>query len=153
MKQSPEMAKLEAMLRSSQLVAGGFLGDDSRNLSEIIEADRFELEKSGVTASEVARQMRKITDVAKKELGRRVMVSENLQAWVEEAKGVLVCPWPHSGGFAKRTTTLRDVESGESVTWSDLNIHLIKEHSFFEGKGSALRLCPGKLIKLTCRSV
>jgi hypothetical protein len=148
MKQSREMEKLESMLRSSQLVAGGFLGDDSRNVSEVIEADRLALEKAGVTAGEVAKQMRKITDVAKKELGRRVMVGDKLQAWVEEAKGVLVCPWPHSGGFAKRITMVRDVETGESVTWSDLNIHLIEEHSFFEGKGSALRLCPGKLIKL-----
>lgn len=148
MKQSREMEKLESMLRSSQLVAGGFLGDDSRNVSEVIEADRLALEKAGVAAGEVAKQMRKITDVAKKELGRRVMVGDKLQAWVEEAKGVLVCPWPHSGGFAKRITTVRDVETGESVTWSDLNIHLIEEHGFFEGEGSALRLDPGKLIKL-----
>ena len=48
MKQSREMEKLESMLRSSQLVAGGFLGDDSRNVSEVIEADRLALEKAGV---------------------------------------------------------------------------------------------------------
>ncbi len=147
MKQSREMEKLEAMLRSSQLVAGGFLGDDSRNVSEVIEADRFVLEEAGVTASDLAKQMRKITDAAKKELGRRVMVDDRLEAWVNEAKGVLVCPWPHSGDFAKRTTMVKDVDTGESLIWSDLNIHLIKEHCFFEGKGSALRLCPAKLIK------
>lgn len=148
MKQSREMEKLEAMLRSSQLVAGGFLGDDKRNVSEIIEADRFVLEEAGVTAGDLAKQMRKITEIAKKELGRPVMVSDKLEAWVDEAKGVLVCPWPHSGGFAKRTTTVRDVETGENMTWSDLNIHLIEAHGFFEGKGSALRLCPAKLIRL-----
>lgn len=148
MKQSREMEKLESMLRSSQLVAGGFLGDDSRNVSEVIEADRLTLEKAGVTAGDLAKQMRKITDVAKKELGRHVMFGDRLEAWVDEAKGVLVCPWPHSGGFAKRTTTVTEVETGESLTWSDLNIHLIEEHSFFEGKGAALRLDPVKLIKL-----
>ena len=39
MKQSPDMQKLEQMLRSSVLVAGGFMGNDVRVVTEIIEAD------------------------------------------------------------------------------------------------------------------
>jgi len=45
MKMSPQDKKLDAMLRSSQLVAGGFMGDDARSVSEIIEADRVRDEK------------------------------------------------------------------------------------------------------------
>jgi hypothetical protein len=30
--------------------------------------------------------------------------------------------------------------------WSDLNIHLIAKHGFFEGKGSAFRIEPKELI-------
>jgi len=150
MKQLPEMEKLEAVLRSSKLVAGGFLGSDRRSVCEIIEDDRRRLADAGVGCKELAGRMREITDAAKRQLGRCVKISDRLEAWVEEAKGVLVCPWPHSGGILKRITTVRNVETGESITWSDLNIHLIAEHGFFEGKGSAMRIEPGELVKLIC---
>ncbi len=150
MKQSPEMEKLEAVLRSSKLVAGGFLGDDRRSVSEIVEDDRRRLAEAGSSCAELAGRMREITEAAKRQLGGCVKVSDQLEAWVEEAKGALVCPWSHSGGISKRTTTVRNVETGEIVTWSDLNIHLIEEHGFFEGKGSAMRLDPEELVKLIC---
>ncbi|MBW8035438.1 MAG: hypothetical protein FVQ79_07360 [Planctomycetes bacterium] len=150
MKQSPEMDNLEAVLRSSKLVAGGFLGSDRRSVCEIIEEDRRRLDNAGVGCKELAGRMREITDAAKRQLGGCVKVSDRLEAWVEEAKGVLVCPWPHSGGILKRITTVRNVETGETVTWSDLNIHLIEEHGFFEGKGSAMRLEPGEIVKMIC---
>ena len=150
MKQSPEMDNLEAVLRSSKLVAGGFMGSDRPSVCEIIEEDRRRLADAGLSCAELAVNMREITDAAKRQLGGCVKVSDRLEAWVEEAKGVLVCPWPHSGGILKRTTTVRNVETGESITWSDLNIHLIEEHGFFEGRGSAMRLEPGEIVKLIC---
>ena len=150
MKQSPEMEKLEAVLRSSKLVAGGFLGNDRRSVSEIIEEDRRQLADAGITCKELAGRMRQITDDSKTQLGRRINVGENLEAWVEEAKGVLVCPWPHSGSILKRTTTVINTDTGQSIIWSDLNIHLIEEHSFFEGRGSAMRLEPTKLVEMIC---
>lgn len=148
MKQSPEMEKLEEVLRSSKLVAGGFLGSDRRSVSEIVEADARQMADVSVTCQELAERMREITDIAKRQLGRRVVISENLQVWTQEAKGALVCPWPHSGSIQKRITTVRNIETGETVTWSDLNIHLIEEHEFFEGKGSAMRLEPIQLVEL-----
>lgn len=150
MKQSPEKDKLEAVLRSSKLVSGGFLGSDRRSVSEIVEDDGRQLADAGVGCEELAGRMREITDGAKGQLGRCVNISDKVEAWVEEAKGVLVCPWPHSGGISKRTTTVRNVETGESITWSDLNIHLIEAHGFFEGRGSAMRLEPAELVKLIC---
>ena len=39
MKQPPDMQKLEEILRSSNLVAGGFMGIDRRSISEIIDDD------------------------------------------------------------------------------------------------------------------
>jgi hypothetical protein len=60
----------------------------------------------------------------------------------------LVCPWPHPARFAKRVTTIRTAKTGRTIKWSDLNIHLIAEHGFFEGKGSTFRIEPGELIKV-----
>ena len=147
MKESPQMKRLEEVLRSSRLVSGGFMGNDMRSISEVIDSDSAKVSKSGLTVEEISERMQEITYTATAALGNFVEIDENLQAKVDEAKGWLVCPWPHAGRFEKRVTTVKLVESGESIRWSDLNIHLIEEHGFFEGKGSAFRIEPGKLIR------
>jgi len=148
MKESPQMRKLETVLRSSKLVAGGFMGTDTRSLSEIIEADAALISRLGFTAKQIAARMQKITDIAKVALGNWVDLDEKRRARVDEAKGVIVCPWPHPGRFAKRVTIVDIIESDESIRWADLNIHLIAEHSFFEGKGSTFRIEPDILVKI-----
>jgi hypothetical protein len=146
MKESPQTKNLEKLLRSSKLVAGGFMGDDARSVHEIIDADMAKLSRLGFTAKQVAGRMQQITDIAIPGLGTWVKVDEQRQVKIDEAKGWLICPWPHPGRFAKRLTTVRHVKSGVSIRWSDLNIHLIGEHGFFEGKGSSFRIEPGTLI-------
>lgn len=146
MKESPQATKLDRILRSSKLVAGGFMGTDSRSAAEVVEADVAELSKLGFTTEELASRMQEITDKAKGGLGTWVKVDEKRQAMAEEAKGPTICPWPHPGLYVKRVTTVERFDSGKTVRWSDLNIHLIAEHSFFEGRGSAFRIEPAKLI-------
>ena len=148
MKKSPQSQKFEQVLHSSKIVAGGFMGIDTRSVDEIIDADLAELAKLGKTAAETADRMQQITDAAKPGLGSWVDVGSSLQAVVDEAKGFLVCPWPHPGRFCKRLTIVRNTETGAQIQWSDLNIHLIAAHGFFEGIGSAFRLEPNELIKL-----
>ena len=148
MKKSPQTRKLEHILRSSKLVADGFLGDDSRSFTEVIEADAFQVSKLGYTMEQIAARMQEITDTAKTGLGNWVTVDDKLQAVAEEAKGSLICPWPHPGRYVKRVTTVELYDSGATIHWSDLNIHLIAEHGFFEGRGAAFRIEPEKLIKV-----
>lgn len=147
MKESPQDKKLDEILRSSRLAAGGFMGDDTRTVSEIIDADAGDLAKLDVTKEQVAARMRHITDLAKPGLGTWVRIEEHLEARVDEARGRLICPWPHPGTFHKRMTTVRAVGSNRSIRWFDLNIHLIDEHGFFEGKGSDFRIEPQELIR------
>ena len=121
------------------------MGDDSRSLAEIVDADTSELFRLGYTAEQIASRMQEITDTAKAGLGNWVRIDDKRQAVVAEARGFAICPWPHSGRFIKRVTTLERLDSGATIRWSDLNIHLIAEHSFFEGRGSAFRIEPGEL--------
>jgi hypothetical protein len=148
MKKSPQTRKLEHILRSSKLVAGGFMSDDSRSFTEVIEADASQVSRLGYTMEQIAARMQEITDTAKTGLGNWVTVDDKLQAVAEEAKGSLICPWPHPGRYVKRVTTVERRNSGETIRWSDLNIHLIAEHGFFEGRGAAFRIEPEKLIKV-----
>ena len=148
MKESPQDKKLDEILRSSRLAAGGFMGDDQRSVFDVIDADARVLTELDVTKEQLVERMYYITNVAKSGLGTWVLIDENIEARVDEARGKVVCPWPHPGVFLKRITTVRAIETGESIHWSDLNVHLIGEHGFFEGKGSDFRIEPMELVKL-----
>lgn len=140
------MQKLEQMLRSSVFAAGGFMGSDARTATEVIDADAATLSHLGVTAERVAARMQECTEVAIKGLGNWVEVDAGCEARVDESRGWIPCPWSDGKRFRKRVTTVKRTDSGRTVNWSDLSIHLIATHTFFEGKGSFFRIEPADLV-------
>lgn len=148
MKKSPQLERLEQTLRSSRLSARGFMGDDPRSLTEILDADAAEVERLGYTMSEIAARMQQLTDLAKPALGDCVLVGEHLEICADDNRGLIPCPWPHGVRCQKTVTTVTRTDTSKSVQWSDLNIHLIAEHGFFQGRGSPFRLEPGKLVEI-----
>ena len=151
MKRTAQMQKLEEMLRSSRIAAGGFLGDDARPLEEIIEADLSVLEKSGFDQHQIAQRMLDLGSIAVPRLGMWIDVDANLEVRSVDYKGSIICPWPHSGRFDKRFTYVRRKDSGREIRWTDLQVHMIDEHGFFEGRGSAFRIEPAELIEMIMR--
>ncbi|MBD3285031.1 hypothetical protein GF359_01525 [candidate division WOR-3 bacterium] len=148
MKKSPQLERLEQTLRSSRLSARGFLGDDKRSLYEILDADASVVASLGYTMKQIAARMQEITDAARKGLGDWVDVDKNLLAWASDARGIIACPWPHAFRADKTVITVERTDSGKSIQWADLNVHLIAEHGFFQGKGSAFRLEPRDLVEI-----
>ena len=149
MKQSPQEKKLEEMLRSTKLVAGGFMGTDSRHPVEVIQQDSAELERFGLTPAQVAQRMRELTELAKPRLGNWIEVDPcKLRVKSEDFKGLLVCPWPHPGTFHKRVTTVESLDTGQRLVWTDLNIHMIETHGFFEGRGAFFRVEPDEAAQI-----
>ena len=146
MKQSPDINDLDRILRTSPLVAGGFMGDDPRSVTEVIDTDAGTLFELGVTAKQIAARMQQITDMAAQALGTWTAIDARCQAMVDEVRGALPCPWPHAGDYFKRVTTLQRTDSGQTIRWSDLNIHMIAAHGFFEGRGSTFRTEPAELV-------
>jgi hypothetical protein len=148
MKKSPDTQKLEQILKSPAFSAAGFMGTDARSLAEIIDADLAELARLSYTAQQITERMGQITDTAAKALGNWAAIDDTRRAMIAEAKGRIPCPWPHAGNFAKRVTTLQNTDTNQQVHWSDLNIHLIAEHNFFEGRGSDFRVEPKEIIEM-----
>jgi hypothetical protein len=148
MKQSPQDKNMDRMLRSGKLAAGGFMGADARRVEEVVAEDAATLTKLGYNAAQLARRMRELRDLARPALGDWVKVTEALQVKSEDYKGFIVCPWPHAGHFEKRVTTAQRLDTGQSASWSDLNIHLVEEHRFFEGRGAFFRIEPEDLIRV-----
>lgn len=148
MKQGPEIQHLDIALRLSNLVAGGFMGDDPRSVTEVIDIDAGELSRLGVTAGEVAARMEEITDKAAPAQGTWVEIAPGREAQVDETRGANPCPWRHRGRYFKRVTTVRRKDSGETIRWSDLSTHMIGVHGFFEGKGSMFRVDPVAFVRM-----
>jgi hypothetical protein len=148
MKQGPDVQYLDIALRSSVLVAGGFMGDDPRSVTEVIDADAGELFRLGVTARELAARMKQVTSQAAAALGNWMEIAPGIEAQVDETRGATPCPWRHRGRYFKRATTVRRKDSGEMIRWSDLNTHMIGMHGFFEGKGSMFRVEPADLVRM-----
>ena len=148
MKQTPQMQNLEVMLRSSRIVAGGFLGNETRGLQEVIDSDLAHLENLGYTTTQLAGRMQELTEKAIPRLGNWIDIEENLTIASQDYKGWIICPWPHPTRIAKRVTVAKRLDTDESIRWTDLNIHMIARHNFFEGHGSIFRIDPAKLINI-----
>lgn len=149
MKQSPQDKKLEELLHSSALVAGGFMGTDTRSVAEVIEADNAALQTMGINAAMLAQRMRQLTAMAETGLGTWVDVPGGpLRVMVDDYKGNLTCPWPHAGRYHKRVTIVEKPNTQQTLMWTDLNVHLIETHCFFEGKGSGFRIEPQAAVEI-----
>ncbi|MBN2725124.1 MAG: hypothetical protein JXR95_13755 [Deltaproteobacteria bacterium] len=126
----------------------GFLGSDSRSLMDIIVADEAEIARRGLTSAELAQNMRRIRDEGRKGEGLFEFVQPHFDVLVESVRGVLSCPFPGCGAIKKVNTTVVNKQTGKTISFSDLAIHLIEEHSFFQGRGSSFRLDPCELIEI-----
>ena len=65
---------------------------------------------------------------------------------MDAARGTLPCPFGDQASFAKVNTTVHNLESGKEITFTDLNLHLIAAHGFYEGRGAQFRLNPEQLM-------
>lgn len=148
MKKTPQMQRLEELLRSGKLVSGGFLTNDERSLEEIISTDAKVVEKAGLTNEQIAEKMVEITELARPRLGQWVKVNDNVSASVEHFRGNIICPWPHAGVFPKRITYIKCSKSDKKLCWTDLNIHMIGVHGFYEGRGAFFRIEPADIIEI-----
>jgi hypothetical protein len=146
-KQSPVLDAVEAEMR--RIGMGTFLGSDHRKLIEILNQDQGEVNALGLTHEAIAERLEAITQAAKTSLGETILVEERYEVQAEEARGRIPCPWRHPGGlFPKGQIELEDRKTGETLIWTDLSVHLIRQHGFYQGKGSPYRLEPEKLKRV-----
>jgi hypothetical protein len=148
MKKTPQLIKLEKMLRASKFSAHGFLGDDKRNIYEIIDADAAMLTKLGYTRERVARRMEEISESALNGLGSWVQINDSIKARANDTRGKIPCPFGHGYNCSKTIIMVEQTDKKKSIQWSYMNIHLIKEHGFFEGKGAEFRIDPRELVEV-----
>ncbi len=148
MKQSPELDAVQQQMRPGIITRDGFLGMDTRNLGEILEADDAVVMRMGLTHGDIARRMRELRAAGVAGLGLTVSVPPHFDVTVEGVRGKLPCPFGHDGLHEKTNTVARNTLLGEEVVFSDLSIHLIETHGFYEGRGALFRLDPAVLVRV-----
>jgi len=147
MKQTPEEKKIQDKMAPGILSLQGFLGDDKRNLYEIIREDEKKILQIGKTKEEIAERMLHFTNQAFESYDGSIIIEEKFEIEYKSVRGRVICPFPDPGSYQKGKINFKNLENNISLSWSPLNIHMIKAHGFFEGIGSANRLEPEILVK------
>ncbi len=146
MKMTPEQLRAQENMKPGKITADGFLGEDDRNIADIIQEDEASFTRLGLDFKEVAELMRKLVREGLKGLGEPI-VYEKWEIKIDEARGFLPCPY-QDGVFRKRVATVKNLKNNEQIIFSDLSIHLLEKHHFLQGRGSKFRLEPEKIKKV-----
>ena len=145
MKETPKDKRIHKNLLPGQMSIEGFLGKDKRNFSEIISTDQAVLDRLDLTAKMIADRLQYFTDTAFESYDGSIIIDEKFEVNYRSFRGKLICPFGHQGVYRKGIVTLKNLVNDIEINWTPLNIHMIRDHCFFEGKGSVHRLKPSIL--------
>jgi hypothetical protein len=148
MKQTPEYDKIQQQMKKGVITLDGFLGDDTRNLVDIIASDSMTVSRLKTTCKAIAERMEYFRELGLGGLGEFISVDNAFDVKVDSVRGLLPSPFGGKGMYGKINTTVVNKKTGRSIVYTDLHIHFIADHCFFEGKGSPFRLEPEDLVEI-----
>ena len=146
MKQNPEEKKIQDRMKPGILTLHGFLGNDTRYLNEIIATDSKLLARLDISRNKIAERMEFFTKQAFESYDGAIIVEKIYSVEYRSVRGRVICPFPEPGTYQKGFVTFTNLKKNITITWTPLNIHMIKDHGFFEGRDSKNRLEPKILI-------
>jgi hypothetical protein len=147
MKETPEEIKMYNNFLAGGISKEGFLGDDSRHIHDIIHEDLKTLQSYQLTQQDAANTLQKLLDEGKKGLETELK-RENFRFRTQWDRGMLPCPFGHKGLYPKIVVTIQMFDLSMTIKYSQISVHMIREHGFFGGKGSVFRIDPEVIYKL-----
>jgi len=147
MKETPQEKILLDNFKPGKISKDGFLGTDNRHVHDIIREDLLTLSRSGITPEIIAERLQYFIDKGTEGLESRIEI-DGYHVIVFWIRGQIPCPFGDPGVHRKLVATIFDASSEMQIKYSQLSVHMIKEHGFFGGKGSPYRLEPSELIAL-----
>jgi hypothetical protein len=77
------------------------------------------------------------------------LVGDRLQVFIVHYRGMQECPWGCKyQDWSSLDFLILNRESGKYVTGPGLIVHLIREHSFFEGSETPFRVDPARVVEV-----
>jgi hypothetical protein len=147
MKLTPEEKRIQKLLQPGSITLEGFLGDDPRNFTDIIQEDLSILERLNISHTQIADKLQALTDEAFETYDGKIALENGATLEYFSFRGKVPSPFPGQKPAPKGYLNYNDPNSGISFCWTPLNIKMIRDYAFFEGKGSANRLDPVSLYK------
>jgi hypothetical protein len=148
MKQTVQLTKIQQKMKPGVITRDGFLGTDRRNLIDILIEDDETVKRMELSHGIIAQRMIDLRDAGFRGLGSFISVQPHYEVRVDSVRGKLPCPFGNPGVFPKTNTTVKNLKKGKEITYTDLHIHMIGSHGFYEGKGSPFRLEPKDLVEI-----
>jgi len=147
-KQSPQLQAVQDQMRPGVLSRDGFLGSDPRNLVDILDQDDAAVKRLGRSHRAIAARMRELLRAGRDGLGDPVVFAPHFEVTVESYQGKLPCPFGHPGTFRKTAVTVVNTALDKTIRYTDLPLHLIEHHGFYQGRGAPYRLEPAELVEV-----
>ena len=147
MKQTPELDRYQHNMRPGCITLKGLLGKDTRKLIDILIEDDAEVKRLGTTHEAIATRMQELRDAGAAGLGESISVPDHYAVRVDDVRGKLPCPF-EDAVVQKTFVQVHNKAIDETITYTDLHIHMIREHGFYEGHGSGFRLPPADLVRI-----
>ncbi|MFA7395767.1 MAG: hypothetical protein WCY81_02115 [Sphaerochaetaceae bacterium] len=148
MKQSPEYDHIQQQMQPGVITLPGFLGHDKRNLIDILIEDEGTVLRADTSHQKIAERMQYFRDAGVDGLGEFITLDDTFDVRVDSVRGKLPSPFGGPGMFDKVNTTVVNKKLDKEITFTDLHIHFVRDHGFYEGKGSPFRLEPLDLIHI-----
>lgn len=148
MKQTVQLQRIQESMRPGVITRDGFLGSDRRNLIDILIEDEAEVKRRSLEHRDIARRMIELRDAGLRGLGEFISVEPHFEVRVDSVRGKLPCPFGDPGIFPKTNVTVRNLRLARAIDYTDLHIHLVLAHGFYEGRGSPFRLEPVDLAEV-----
>jgi len=145
MKQTVQMNNIQARMQPGVITLEGFLGSDNRNLVDILSEDQAAVNDLKLTHQQIALRMLEFKDKGLAGLGEFISVAPHFEVRVDSVRGKIPCPFSDPGIFPKTNITVKNLHTGNEITFTDLNIHMILVHGFYEGHDSLFRIEPANL--------
>ncbi len=148
MKQPPDLQKAQDNMRPRVITLDGFLGTDTRNLIDILIEDDADVKRLNLDHRTIAARMSELRTAGMNGLGDFITVPPHFEVRVDVVRGRLPCPFGHKGLVRKTNITVRNLRLNREITYTELNIHMIGAHGFYEGRGATFRLDPAILAEI-----
>ena len=148
MKQTPEEKQHYENFKPGQITKEGFLGHDTRHIHDIIEDDAHTLHRLGVSLEQIADRLQYFIEEGKKGLESVVDLGD-YTTHVRWSRGMLPSPFGDPKRlYHKIVATVVNKALQKELKYTQLNVHMIRDHGFFEGKGSVFRLEPEEVVEI-----
>jgi hypothetical protein len=142
------MDRIQEKMQPGVYTRDGFLGTDRRKLIDILIEDDEAVKRMDLTHRQIADRMIGLRDAGMRGLGEFINVEPHYEIRVISVRGKLPCPFGDPGIFPKTNTVVRNTKLDREVTFTDMHIHMVGSHGFYEGKGSPFRLEPAELAEV-----